>query len=836
MSKLLPANHEAFRSKAYWDHFFKERGNEAFEWYGSYHDVQHFIAQHIPDQNTPVLTIGCGNSEFSHHMYDLGGYHNIHNLDYSPVVIEEMKSKNARNKRPGMCWDLGDMTQMTSYADEQYTAVCDKGALDALMSVESAEVSVKARDMFSEISRVLKPGGKYLCITLAEPYIVKELMTFFADGGVVCDADQPQKWMIQAETFTPTQAAPFCPICLIFTKLRISTATSTATAPAASPVLCRIDAAGRSTTKPERLTTATFCQRMESVQDFRKQTVGISQIQPGRFDTYELWSEDKSLSEAHAVIPRFTLTVLDATNAGKDDGRIACAVFFIPQGKEAHFQFCTPRGLEGIADLANCLRLISVRCNRPHSFPQDMTLLQAELDPMVGPLLPAHTGAGESDKVPYVAIPDEGGWEVVGDGNSGISGSFIVEESDPAKVEESDAPDGTVMRRLVFLCSQHFIQTEIRLTVTSTVFSTAGAAPVERLCAANGWNIDPIAGMVFDPTYIDGHHRAVLVGLALCAGNKAQGSRTQPLPQAIVIGLGGGAFPMALQHYAPAMVQYVCDLDPHMLEIAVRHFAYQPAETTSFAPCDGVAYLAHARASVTGQAVPLSPALFPQGDSVVPHAAEMKMPVSPVDMIFLDVDGRDESSGISAPPQAFTTTSCLQNCWDLLVPGGLLAINVVAKRSGALESFQRTVCQVFQTKSATTSRTTEANGVDIRDMIRGAISGDAELDFDHALARLNASVEAVADTDLDIDIDIDIDIDDDDEPASAGVAGAGADAIAGSVFLLNAEEDVVNQTLLCIKGSVPGEGERAALLRSWLGANKGDVLELLDLLPLLTPL
>jgi len=223
----------------------------------------------------------------------------------------------------------------------------------------------------------------------------------------------------------------------------------------------------------------------------------------------------------------------------------------------------------------------------------------------------------------------------------------------------------------------------------------------------------------------------------------------------------------------------------------------------------------------------------------------MKLPTSLVDLIFLDVDGRDESSGISAPPQAFTTLNCLQSCWDLLAPGGLLAINVVAKRPDALAGFLKTVCQVFRTKSAaaTTSTTTSSiaatKEADIRDMIRGAISGDIAIDFDRALGDVTSSGGA------DEGVEIDVDIDDGDEPTSASAsaaAGTSPSALTGTVFLLNAEEEVVNQALLCIKGSVAEPGLREAFLRKWLSASsgsddtQGDVLELLDLLPLLTPL
>ena len=36
MSNLLPSHHTQFRDREYWDKFFLERGNKAFEWYGEY--------------------------------------------------------------------------------------------------------------------------------------------------------------------------------------------------------------------------------------------------------------------------------------------------------------------------------------------------------------------------------------------------------------------------------------------------------------------------------------------------------------------------------------------------------------------------------------------------------------------------------------------------------------------------------------------------------------------------------------------------------------------------------------------------------------------------------
>jgi hypothetical protein len=53
---------------------------------------------------------GCGNSDASAHMY-ADGFVNIVNIDFSEVVIEEMRAKTSQLTH--MTWELMDMTQLT---------------------------------------------------------------------------------------------------------------------------------------------------------------------------------------------------------------------------------------------------------------------------------------------------------------------------------------------------------------------------------------------------------------------------------------------------------------------------------------------------------------------------------------------------------------------------------------------------------------------------------------------------------------------------------------------------------------------------------------------------
>ena len=74
--------------------------------------------------------IGCGNSDFSTNLYLKGGYENILNIDYSDIVIQEMRLKN-RSKCPKMRWEVGDVLQLTSMGELidnfTYDVILDKG-------------------------------------------------------------------------------------------------------------------------------------------------------------------------------------------------------------------------------------------------------------------------------------------------------------------------------------------------------------------------------------------------------------------------------------------------------------------------------------------------------------------------------------------------------------------------------------------------------------------------------------------------------------------------------------------------------------------------------------
>ena len=71
----------------------------------------------------------------------------------------------------------------TNYDDDTFNVIIDKGTLDAMMPDESTEVVANVHRLFSEIERVLRLGGRYLCISLVQPHILNHLVEWFVDHG-----------------------------------------------------------------------------------------------------------------------------------------------------------------------------------------------------------------------------------------------------------------------------------------------------------------------------------------------------------------------------------------------------------------------------------------------------------------------------------------------------------------------------------------------------------------------------------------------------------------------------------------------------------------------------
>ncbi|GAA5839018.1 hypothetical protein JCM11251_007854 [Rhodosporidiobolus azoricus] len=175
---LLPADNSGYGTKEYWDErYSKEADDSSFDWFKTYAEIKDLINRYIPDRNASIVMLGCGNSTLSRDMYD-DGYHNIRNIDYSPIVIEKMAKVNA--ERAGMTWTVADIRDLP-FPSSSIDICLDKGTLDALMTAKGLdpwnpppEMVANVKGEIDEVVRVLKPSGRFLYLTFGQPHFRRQ--------------------------------------------------------------------------------------------------------------------------------------------------------------------------------------------------------------------------------------------------------------------------------------------------------------------------------------------------------------------------------------------------------------------------------------------------------------------------------------------------------------------------------------------------------------------------------------------------------------------------------------------------------------------------------------
>ncbi|KAJ1834743.1 hypothetical protein IWW55_005979 [Coemansia sp. RSA 2706] len=169
--RVLPEKNADYGTLEYWQQRYTQEPDEVFDWFKTYADLKPLLQQHVA-RDARILMLGCGNSTLSGDMY-ADGYERITNVDYSDVVIEQMRQRTQH--QPRMTWEVMDVRAMALDTGAIDVAI-DKGTLDALMCEKgdvwepSAELCANVAREVDEVDRVLAPGGKFLWITFGQPH------------------------------------------------------------------------------------------------------------------------------------------------------------------------------------------------------------------------------------------------------------------------------------------------------------------------------------------------------------------------------------------------------------------------------------------------------------------------------------------------------------------------------------------------------------------------------------------------------------------------------------------------------------------------------------------
>lgn len=158
-----------YASKDFWNSRFNEE--EKYDWYIGWPELKPYFLQLGLTTDAPILNVGCGNSSVAVDMWN-DGLKNLWNIDISDKVIDNMK-KQVGNSGVGGQWLEMDATNMTSFADNSFQAVIDKGTLDALVCADEKSIPI---NLVKEMFRVCRPGGVVMIISHSSPEARREFL------------------------------------------------------------------------------------------------------------------------------------------------------------------------------------------------------------------------------------------------------------------------------------------------------------------------------------------------------------------------------------------------------------------------------------------------------------------------------------------------------------------------------------------------------------------------------------------------------------------------------------------------------------------------------------
>ncbi|XP_054717727.1 eEF1A lysine and N-terminal methyltransferase-like [Uloborus diversus] len=502
---LLPKDHKEFSTKEYWQDFFIKQKSQHFEWYGDYNSLNEVLDRYIKIKDR-ILIIGCGNSKLSVDLYDVGLSNSV-SIDSNPLVIKQMKENYCKD-RPNLVFEHMDVFEL-SYDNDSFAVVLDKGTLDALFVDESSDNVGKIEKMFSQIERVLRYGGRYICISLLQEHILNKALDWFLDKGWLVRIHRCMK----AET-RHDDSITFPVFLLILTKMKQI---------ANSSMILEIIYDGQNA--PQR------CSSKQEAIDYVKSAQHYSFLKY-YLHKKKVIGEDICLelycSQSGQV--KYRMFVVDS----KDASFSKFAIFIVPQGRETDWLFSTPEGRRELAMNAKFERLIVVHLLQNNVY-TDLDEVKKEISAKILELAPSEL----KSQVPILSLGEDiGKREIKCSSKSKTSGDYVV--------EDVTLDNNSIFRRLIFLNNPYLIQSEVKLT------------KVQKKKGGCKMDID------FDYLACD-HHVTMIYGLAFLQSKMLS-------PKILQIGLGGGTLAMYLYKHFPEAVIEAVELDSEIVNVAKKWF------------------------------------------------------------------------------------------------------------------------------------------------------------------------------------------------------------------------------------------------------------------------
>merc|ERR1712070_745069 len=82
-----------YGSSEYWEDRFKNYETTPYEWYLPFEEVRPYFEDLFPRKTSPLLELGCGNSQLAEKLVEICGYENLNAVDLSDSAIRQCQDR-----------------------------------------------------------------------------------------------------------------------------------------------------------------------------------------------------------------------------------------------------------------------------------------------------------------------------------------------------------------------------------------------------------------------------------------------------------------------------------------------------------------------------------------------------------------------------------------------------------------------------------------------------------------------------------------------------------------------------------------------------------------------
>lgn len=559
------------------------------------------------------------------------------------------------------------------FSEEAFDVVVDKGGLDALME---PEMGPKLGDQYlSEVRRVLKCGGKFVCLTLAESHVLALLFSKYRFGWKMGIHAIPQK---------PSSKPSLQAYMVVAEKEVSSVLQDVTTSFNKSSFACRGSQASGllEAVDKENQIRREYSLGSDVLYSLEELNLGargdLTKLSPG--SRFQLNLAGGSRFSYRAV-------VLDAQESS---GPFAyhCGVFIVPKTRAHEWLFSSEEGQWMVVESSKAARLVMILLDASH-VSASMDDIQKDLSPLVKQLAPGKDDNGA--QIPFMMASDGiKQRDIVHQVTSTITGPIIVEdviyETVDGDISRILPSRDLTFRRLVFQRSEGLVQSEALLSEEGSNSKVVGETERKKTNSSSRSKRKGIQKRetshqlkVYHGYLASSYHTGIISGLMLISSYLESMASAQKSVKAVVIGLGAGLLPMFLNRCLPFVHTEVVELDPVVLKLAKEYFGFVEDDCLQAHVADGMQFVRNIANSAASDETSLVQDKKDAQCNTSSNGDFESRVISKVDILIIDVDSADSSSGMTCPAADFVDESFLQTVKDALSEKGLFIINLVSR-------------------------------------------------------------------------------------------------------------------------------------------------------------